>query len=110
MDTQTYWEGKGSQPEQRTCNLGLPWVPEDFDPFKSFDAQLWAASFLNTLREHPEIIIDHDLMVSWFANALMRGYEERTWQTPEYKRSIRRALHPWWSWRRYLATSKRDSR
>ena len=86
---------------QRECNLGLRWLPHSFKALDSFDAQHWAASFLDTLRENPQIIIDHDLMVCWFANALMRGFDEHYWRTPQYKRMIRRALHPWWSWRRY---------
>ena len=73
-----------------------------FNVLVSFDAQEWAASFMETLRENPDITIDRELMVTWFANALMRGYDEREWRTPEYKRQIRRALHPWWSWKRYV--------
>jgi hypothetical protein len=85
----------------RQCNLGLPWLPKDFNVLLSFDSQHWAAAFLQTLRENPEIVIDHDLMVCWFANALMRGYDEREWRTLEYKRRIRRVLFPWWNWRHW---------
>ena len=87
---------------QRECNLGLSWLGKDYNVLLSFDAQRWAAAFLDTLRNHPEIIIDHDLMVTWFANALMRGFDEHYWRTPEYKRMIRRALNPWWSWKRWI--------
>lgn len=78
------------------CNLGLPWLPKDFKVNETFDAQKWAASFLQTLREHPEITIDHDFMVAWFANALMKGYDEHRFRSKEYKRSIRRIMVPWW--------------
>jgi hypothetical protein len=101
-----------------TCHSTMEWMPVDcpnlwhrrvkvstaFDVLKSFDAEHWAAAFMATLQENPEIVIDRELMLGWFANALMRGYDEREWRTPEYKRSIRRALHPWWSWRRYSKT------
>ena len=102
-----YWEGKLSIPTQVTCNLGFTWLPANYDVLKSFDAQHWAAAFLDTLRNNPEIIIDHDLMVTWFANALMRGFDEHYWRTPEYKRMIRRALFPWWNWRRYFPATVR---
>ena len=40
-------------------------------------------------------------MVSWFAGALMRGYDERHWQTLEYARQVRRAVFPWLNWRHW---------
>lgn len=98
---QDYWRGKASTPTQRVCNLGLEWLPKDYDVLKSFDAERWSAMFLQTLREHPEIIIDHEFMVTWFANALMRGYDEYHWRTVGYKRMVRRALFPWWHWKHW---------
>lgn len=92
----------------RVCNLGLPWLPKNYDVLKSFDAERWAAKFLETLHDNPEIVIDHDLMVGWFANALMRGYDEHYWQTSEYKRKVRHALFPWWNWRHWIK-SRRQS-
>ena len=41
-------------------------------PLPSFDARDWAKVFC---KQHPEI--DEDEMVGWFANSLMRGYDER---------------------------------
>jgi hypothetical protein len=76
-------------------------LPKNFSVHRTFDAQLWAAYFLETLRQNPEIIIDHDLMATWFANALMRGYDEHRWRTLEYKRTVRRALFPWWNWKHW---------
>jgi len=58
------------------CQLGLHWGPDSDNVIGSFDAQHWAAAFLDTLRKNPDIIIDHELMHVWFANALMRGYDE----------------------------------
>jgi hypothetical protein len=40
-------------------------------PLPSFDARDWAAAFCKL---NPSI--DEDLMLAWFANALMRGYDE----------------------------------
>ncbi len=70
-------------------------------PLHSFDAEVWAASFIETIKTNPEIVIDKELMRGWFANALMRGFDEYYWRTPTYKRLIRRLKFPWWSWRRY---------
>lgn len=40
-------------------------------PLPSFDARDWAAAFC---KRNPSM--DEGLMISWFANALMRGYDE----------------------------------
>ena len=40
-------------------------------PLPSFDARDWAAAFC---KEHPDI--DEGTMIAWFANALMRGFDE----------------------------------
>lgn len=47
--------------------------PEDRPdwPLPSFDARDWAAAFCKL---NPSM--DEGLMISWFANALMRGYDE----------------------------------
>jgi hypothetical protein len=66
------------------------------DTLKSFDARVWAHDFVKTVTENPSIATDEETMTTWFSGALMRGYDEYYWKTPEYKRSIRRALYPWW--------------
>jgi len=43
---------------------------------KSFDARQWAKHFVAHVRENPSIATDEATMASWFANALMRGYDE----------------------------------
>jgi hypothetical protein len=53
-------EHADTPPEQRPAWL-LP----------SFDARDWAKAFC---RLHPQM--DEELMVTWFASALMRGYDE----------------------------------
>lgn len=40
-------------------------------PLPSFDAKDWAAAFC---KQNPSI--DEGLMIAWFANALMRGFDE----------------------------------
>ncbi len=40
-------------------------------PLPSFDARDWAAAFCKL---HPDA--DEDVMIGWFANALMRGFDE----------------------------------
>lgn len=43
---------------------------------QSFDAMDWARAFVAIARENPAIATDEGTMVGWFANALMRGYDE----------------------------------
>jgi hypothetical protein len=40
-------------------------------PLPSFDARDWAEAFC---KRHPDI--DEAVMIGWFANALMRGFDE----------------------------------
>jgi hypothetical protein len=42
-------------------------------PLPSFDARDWAKAFVKL---NP-CTVDEDVMVGWFANALMRGYDQR---------------------------------
>lgn len=43
-------------------------------PLPSFDARDWAAAFMRGHRSGVELT--EDLMVAWFASALMRGHDE----------------------------------
>lgn len=43
-------------------------------PLPSFNARDWAKAFLEC---NPNCGVDEDTMIGWFANALMRGYDER---------------------------------
>lgn len=76
------------------------------DILASFDARDWARAFVEHARQNPSIATDEGTMIAWFANALMRGYDEHYWRTSEYKRMIRRVLFPWWSWRRWVVSSE----
>jgi len=52
-------------------------LPSGSDILKSFDARDWAKAFVEHVRQIPGIATDEETMVGWFANALMRGYDER---------------------------------
>lgn len=43
---------------------------------QSFDARDWAKAFVETVREHPDVPLSEGAMIGWFANAIMRGYDE----------------------------------
>lgn len=45
-------------------------------PLPSFDARDWAAEFCRIAAEKGHPGIDEQWMVGWFANALMRGFDE----------------------------------
>lgn len=45
-------------------------------PLPSFDARDWAEAFCKIAADKGHPGIDCDWMVGWFANALMRGYDE----------------------------------
>jgi hypothetical protein len=63
-------------------------------PLPSFDAQDWAKAFCKIAAMHgykdpAGNPIDEGWMVTWFANALMRGYDERTVEVMNLKHGIR---------------------
>ena len=43
---------------------------------ESFDSYAWADAFLAQMKLTPEIATDREVMMSWFANAIMRGYDQ----------------------------------
>jgi hypothetical protein len=45
-------------------------------PLPSFDARDWAKTFCETAAKLGHSGIDEAWMVGWFANALMRGYDQ----------------------------------
>jgi hypothetical protein len=49
----------------------------DIEIKESFDARVWAHEFVARVLLDPSIAADEDTMTGWFANALMRGYDER---------------------------------
>lgn len=40
------------------------------------DAQVWAKEFMNVWQNEPIDIMDEEMMLGWFANAIMAGYDE----------------------------------
>jgi len=64
--------------------------PEDRPdwPLPSFDARDWAAAFCKIAtnlgyKDAESKPIDEGWMISWFANSLMRGYDEREARIPQ---------------------------
>jgi hypothetical protein len=57
--------------------------PEDRPdwPLPSFDAQDWAKAFCKIAKQQGHDI-DEAWMVTWFACALMRGYDEHAYRAP----------------------------
>ena len=45
-------------------------------PYPSFDASDWAEEFRRIAIELGYSDMDEDWLIGWFANALMRGYDE----------------------------------
>lgn len=43
---------------------------------QSFNARDWAKAFIETAKQKPDIAMDEETMTGWFANAIMRGYDE----------------------------------
>lgn len=66
-------------------------LPSGADILKSFDARDWARAFVEHARQLPTLATDEETMTSWFANSLMRGYDERSRivNTDERERCIR---------------------
>lgn len=48
--------------------------------YHSFDARVWAKAFCE---DNPEM--DEETMIAWFANALMRGYDEGRYKAPPHE-------------------------
>jgi len=51
-------------------------LPEGMPFNSSFDARVWADAFVSFVEKNPRIATDRETMLGWFANALMRGYDE----------------------------------
>ena len=46
------------------------------NPLESFDAREWARAFVAHVRAIPGLAEDESTMTTWFATALMRGFDE----------------------------------
>lgn len=45
----------------------------------SMDAVDWAEEWLEIIKKNPSIPTDKATMIGWFANAIMCGWDHRTW-------------------------------
>lgn len=54
-----------------------PKLRNGYEIIRSFDARDWARDFVAHIRVDPSIALDEDTMMGWFANAIMRGWDER---------------------------------
>ena len=63
---------------------------------QTMDAVVWAKEFVETATRIPSIATDEGTMISWFANAIMAGYDEaqRRCHQPPNDRTERPARQP----------------
>jgi hypothetical protein len=54
------------------------------DPLHTMDPRAWAAGFMRITGGKA----DEDVMLAWFSNAIMCGWDHHYWQSPEYKQAI----------------------
>jgi len=52
------------------------------DFIQSFDARVWARAFVEHVAASPTLATDEATMIGWFANALMRGWDEHARRYP----------------------------
>lgn len=41
----------------------------------TMDAKIWTKKWLETVKQKPEIALDEGVMLGWFANAIMAGWD-----------------------------------
>lgn len=81
---------------QVSINCGTPTVIHEQEPAQAdtgkvlqamgTDARLWAQEFMETFKKHagqPPEWLDEGLMIGWFANAIMAGYDNANWKHDE---------------------------
>ncbi len=92
---QCHYTGEGAWPppidEIRSCELRngafclcgdgehcryTPRLASGAEILKSFDARDWARHFVAHVKAYPGIPLDEETMTGWFANAIMRGWDE----------------------------------
>lgn len=59
----------------------------DVDLLQTMDARVWAKEFCRITG-----FTDEEWAVTWFANAIMCGWDHHHWTTPEYKAQIAAVL------------------
>jgi hypothetical protein len=63
-------------------------MTENANLFRTMDARAWAAEFMRVTGG----TVDEPTMASWFANAIMCGWDHHYWQSEEYRQTIARVL------------------
>lgn len=68
--------------------------PDGQEILKSFNATDWARAFVAYVKFDPSIATDEATMAGWFANALMRGFDEKWSRINEQfsERALREAV------------------
>jgi hypothetical protein len=67
--------------------------PETAHLYESFDAQDWAKAFVSIAKANPSVPFDEETMVTWFASALMRGYDEHASEVEAQARIAGKSVH-----------------
>jgi len=57
-------------------------------PLPSFDAKDWAEAFCAIVAKNHGIALDEGWIIGWFANALMRGFDEHAMHTAQVPQKI----------------------
>jgi len=73
---------------------------------RSFDALVWAQAFVNHVKSDPAIPTDIGTMHSWFASAIMSGYDEAKRRASNAD-AMAGPRFSKWSWRQLFLKSKR---
>ena len=75
VPTGQLWDALWDWMEARRLDRETPEPDQSFT--QSFQAEPWALAFIAIVRRNPSIATDEGTMLGWFANAIMRGYDER---------------------------------
>ena len=65
-------------------------MAKDINLVRTMDARAWATEFMRITGG----TVDEQTMISWFANAIMCGWDHHYWQSAEYKQMLERVLPP----------------
>ncbi len=63
-------------------------MAEDINLVRTMDARVWAAEFMRITGG----TVDEQTITSWFANAIMCGWDHHYWESDEYKQMMARVL------------------
>ena len=63
-------------------------MTKDVNLRETMDARVWASEFMRITGGKA----DEEIMISWFANSIMCGWDHHYWQSDEYKQLVAQAL------------------